>query len=256
MRAHTLAIPSGSLMLPGELVEPDQPRALVVLCHGLPSATPPDPDDPGYAGLARAFAARGIAAMWFTFRGGRGVAGNFSIRGWVDDLDAAITAVRARPGVGALPLSLVGSSLGGVTAVAVGAERDDVTSVATLATPATLEDLIPDPEVFVHLARNRGMIADPSYPTEPDAWAAEFVGAAPERIVGALAPRPVLVVHGDADTDVPYVHAERLFAAARDPKELIRLPGSGHRLRLDPRTVEAVADWIDRTTVPSMRGSA
>lgn len=39
---------------------------------------------------------------------------------------------------------------------------------------------------------------------------------------------PVLIVHGDADTVVPFVQGERLYALANQPKQLVRMPGSDH----------------------------
>jgi pimeloyl-ACP methyl ester carboxylesterase len=39
---------------------------------------------------------------------------------------------------------------------------------------------------------------------------------------------PVLIVHGDADSVVPFAHGERLFALANEPKQFVRMPGSDH----------------------------
>lgn len=39
---------------------------------------------------------------------------------------------------------------------------------------------------------------------------------------------PVLIAHGDSDTVIPYAHAERLYARARQPKVLARMRGSDH----------------------------
>lgn len=39
---------------------------------------------------------------------------------------------------------------------------------------------------------------------------------------------PVLIAHGDRDTVIPYAHAERLYARARQPKTLARMAGSDH----------------------------
>jgi len=39
---------------------------------------------------------------------------------------------------------------------------------------------------------------------------------------------PVLFIHGTADAEVPYTMSERLFAAAREPKCLVLIPGGGH----------------------------
>jgi fermentation-respiration switch protein FrsA (DUF1100 family) len=40
--------------------------------------------------------------------------------------------------------------------------------------------------------------------------------------------RPVFIVHGTADRVVPFSHGERLFAAANEPKEFLRLNGQDH----------------------------
>ncbi len=39
---------------------------------------------------------------------------------------------------------------------------------------------------------------------------------------------PVLIIHGDNDSIIPFAHGERLFALARDPKQFVRMPGSDH----------------------------
>jgi fermentation-respiration switch protein FrsA (DUF1100 family) len=39
---------------------------------------------------------------------------------------------------------------------------------------------------------------------------------------------PVLLIHGTADTEVPYAMSERLFAAASGPKWLTLIPDAGH----------------------------
>ena len=51
---------------------------------------------------------------------------------------------------------------------------------------------------------------------------------APHEVAGPIAPIPLLVVHGDADPYFPVEHAEQLYAAAAEPKELWVEPGFGH----------------------------
>ena len=48
--------------------------------------------------------------------------------------------------------------------------------------------------------------------------------------VGRLAPRPVLLVHGEADALLPAEGSRDLFARAREPKRLILYPGCDHGL--------------------------
>jgi dipeptidyl aminopeptidase/acylaminoacyl peptidase len=239
------------LALRGRLLVPDDPPLLAVLCHGIPGGRPPDPEDPGYAGLAATLAGRGFGAFWFDFRGVRGAPGEFSIGGWQRDLAAALDALEADAEVGGIPRVVVGSSAGGAVAVAVAARRDDVRAVATLAAPAsfTFGGLVDDPERLLATFRNVGIVHDPAFPPDRDAWWREFLDAAPEAHAPRLAPRPFLVVHGDADDVVGVEHAERLFLAAAEPKELVRIPGGGHQLRRDPRAVEALLDWLAHLAV-------
>ena len=48
----------------------------------------------------------------------------------------------------------------------------------------------------------------------------------PIRWVGKISPRPILFIHGDHDQYLP--DFDQLYAAARQPKELWRLPEVGH----------------------------
>ena len=55
------------------------------------------------------------------------------------------------------------------------------------------------------------------------------IGSAFENMdkIGQLT-RPLLILHGDRDTLVPLEMSRRLFAAAREPKTLLVVPGAGH----------------------------
>ncbi|MFD3746884.1 alpha/beta hydrolase [Nocardia sp. NPDC058633] len=60
---------------------------------------------------------------------------------------------------------------------------------------------------------------------------------------------PVLMMHGDRDELLPLRHAERLYAAAPDPKQLIVVPGAGHNDVIDTLGAEwakIIADWAAR----------
>ncbi|MBI4729072.1 MAG: alpha/beta hydrolase [Acidobacteria bacterium] len=245
-RSRRFGFRSGGLSMEGETIVPERARVLAVLCHGIPSGRPPDPDDRGYPALARDLAARGLAAAWMSFRGAKGAPGDFSIRAWADDLESALDAMSLDPRLASLARVPVGSSAGGAVAIAVGARRADVEAVAALACPAAFdwEASGGDPRRWLLELRNIGIVRDPAFPPDFDSWCGEFADAAPETRVGAISPRPLLLVHGDADDVVPYPHAERLFVAAGEPKELVRIPGGRHQLRRDPRAVDALADWL------------
>jgi fermentation-respiration switch protein FrsA (DUF1100 family) len=46
--------------------------------------------------------------------------------------------------------------------------------------------------------------------------------------VARIAPRPLLIIHGEDDNLTPAEHARRLYAAAREPKECWIVPGAPH----------------------------
>ena len=46
--------------------------------------------------------------------------------------------------------------------------------------------------------------------------------------VGKIAPRPLLIMHGESDRLVPHHNSERLFEAAGQPKDLWLIPELGH----------------------------
>lgn len=50
----------------------------------------------------------------------------------------------------------------------------------------------------------------------------------PETVAGLVSPIPLLLVHGENDHFFPPSDAERIYEAAREPKQLIVLPGFGH----------------------------
>jgi uncharacterized protein len=50
----------------------------------------------------------------------------------------------------------------------------------------------------------------------------------PVEAVGAISPRPLLLIHGSADTLIPISHAHELLAAACEPKELWIVEGAEH----------------------------
>ena len=166
--------------------------------------------------------------------------------GWCTDIEGALDAIAKTKGVEGLPRILVGSSAGGAASIDVAAKRDDVRMIATFAAPATLAESKDDAQLLLQRLRNIGIIHDPAYPPDANAWMSDLLEASPQNVIGGIAPRPMLLVHGDADEIVPYHHAESLFDKAGEPKELVRIAHGAHQLRRDPRALDALTDWLDR----------
>jgi uncharacterized protein len=64
-------------------------------------------------------------------------------------------------------------------------------------------------------------------------------------VVAELAPRPLLLLHGTADTILPHECSERLYDRAREPKTLKLFPGAGHRFtEAADELLETVRAWL------------
>jgi fermentation-respiration switch protein FrsA (DUF1100 family) len=59
---------------------------------------------------------------------------------------------------------------------------------------------------------------------------------------------PVLITHGTADDVVPFEQGERLFAAAPEPKRLVRLEGHGHPPPQQKEFFETVRQFLASTS--------
>lgn len=104
---------------------------VVVLAHGLAGT-----QDAGMFPFAEAFAAAGLHAVTFDYRGFGASDGTprqvVSLAGQVADLHAAADAAKRLPGVDADRVVLWGVSLGGGHVVSVAAERSDVAAVVSV----------------------------------------------------------------------------------------------------------------------------
>jgi putative redox protein len=244
-------IESSGLKLSAYLARPPAtataaPAPGLVLCHGFP-AGPGGAATSGqtYPELAERLAAdTGWVVLAFNFRGTGASEGNFSLAGWLDDLRAAIDHLLGVDGVSGV--WLLGASTGGALAICQGGEDERVKGVATLSARADFDDWAADPQRFLDHARAIGVIRDPAFPPDPEAWGRELQEIRPTALIGKIPPRPILLVHGADDSTVPLDDARVLADAAVDAVELRVLGEAGHRLRHDPRAVALVIGWMER----------
>ncbi len=67
----------------------------------------------------------------------------------------------------------------------------------------------------------------------------------PDEAAAQISPIPLLIVHGDKDLYFPVDHAQRLYDAAREPKELWLVPGLGHaESGCRPALVDRIGRWV------------
>lgn len=246
----TFSLISDGIRLAGEMVLPEKtppPYPVAVICHGIPGGRPAN-GDPGYRPFARQLAASGFLSVLFNFRGCGESGGNIDLAGWGNDLSAVLEMIDQRDDVDKTRVNLVGFSGGAAVSVKVAAADKRVSAVALMAAPAEFSFLF-ERDVAMELiakAKQIGSIRDQDFPPDPTAWIDGFYSVTAEDAIGAVAPRPVLIVHGTEDEVVPVEHAHRLFAQAGEPRELVLLDGVLHRLRQEPRALQAAVKWLCR----------
>ena len=242
-----IVIESDGLRLVGRVYQPEGegPYPALCICHGIP-AVPFNPTDTGYRDLAERFANLGFVTLAFNLRGAGLSEGNFDMLGWSHDIGAAMDFLSLNPSVDPSRMFLMGFSGGAAAGIHRAATDTRVAGVVSCASPAHFQDLIDEGSLDRLLAQWReiGIIRDPSFPAEVATWAGNFLEVAPNAHVGSLAPRPLLLLHGDADEVVPLSHAHILFDAAHHPKQLVIIPGGVHRLRIDEQAMSTAAHWL------------
>lgn len=251
MPGTPLTIASGDEELAAYLARPlasaaGGPRHGLVLCHGFPMVpSQQQGGGRGYEQLADRLAAdAGWVVLTFSFRGTGSSGGNFSLGGWLADLEAAAAALAATPGIDGV--WLCGFAAGGALTLVAAGEDPRIRGVAALAAQADFGDRAVDARRFAAQARAVGVIRDRAFPPDLDAWARELREVRPLSLIGKIPPRPVLLVHGSADDVVPVLDARALADAADGDVELRVLAGAGHRLRHDPRAIALLIGWLDR----------
>jgi pimeloyl-ACP methyl ester carboxylesterase len=133
-----------------------------------------------------------------------------------------------------------------VLALHLGSRDERVAGVACLGTPADLDALTGDPERLLARCRQTGVITTPEFPASVDTWTKELSVLHPAEDAALLMGRPLLMVHGSDDPDVPLADARALADAATGPSELHAVLGAGHWLRADPRVIAILAGWLER----------
>ena len=242
MRELPLEISSDGNVLVGGAFIPDDASRSVVLLHGIPSISLPDPDDIGYPGLARRFAEAGWVAAWADMRAVRNSPGFFSAEGWVTDVASIVGAVRDLHPTSFF--ALVGSSAGGAVSTEAVARGLKVDALALLAAPAAWVSFAGDPAAGVaRITGDAGMAVAPEVMKDPAAWAAEFDGVTTMESIRRVQV-PVLILHGDADDVVPVDHAGDIAAGAIDA-ELHIIKGAAHQLRRDERALATLMRWLE-----------
>lgn len=165
------------------------------------------------------------------------------IRGTVGDLHSLIDYLERQPYC-SRNIAYVGESLGGAIGTILAATDKRVKAAVLIATPGTWRGVRPsDPWT----AKRPAVIAS---------FARLLSPLNPDRFIGRISPRPVLILNGVSDQTVSIFNARALQAAARHPKVIVNYKG-GHNPSEGPAAsanAEAVVSFLLRNIVEPTYG--
>jgi fermentation-respiration switch protein FrsA (DUF1100 family) len=148
-----------------------------------------------------------VSTLIFDYRGYGRSEGSPTVAGVLQDARAARALLADRAGVEETQVVLIGRSLGGAVAVQLAAE----TSPRGLILESTFSSLA-DVAAY-HYPRLAWLV--PAGKLDSVEQIARYHG-------------PLLQSHGDADRTIPYALGLKLFRAANEPKQFVRIPGGDH----------------------------
>jgi uncharacterized protein len=170
----------------------------------------------------------GLNVFFFDFRGhGESQAAPLSY-GWYErfDIIGAVNYLSARNDLDPEKISGFGISMGGAALVLAAAECTNIRSVV-------IESVYPRFEDSAQCRVGERMLV-PGSPEQEEYLnnikAGLKIGGdiAPIDYIRKISPRPLLMIHGDADKDIPLDWAEKMFVVARPPKEFWTVKGGDH----------------------------
>jgi dipeptidyl aminopeptidase/acylaminoacyl peptidase len=206
----------------------------VLMLHGYPGAEKS-------ADLQHQLMQRGIASFALHFQGAWGSEGLYRFSTLTAQARAALKHLARKPNIDAKRLAVFGFSMGGWTAIQVGAREAKLKGVVAVAPVGGAEMLIPAAREFVE----RVSVTVKS--GSPKATWSDFSRTVKQNDVATAATKikaPLLLLHGDCDEVVPYPISQRILKA-RPQTKFVRARGADHSF-LDRRRwlVKRCADWL------------
>ncbi|MDB5098646.1 MAG: hypothetical protein JWM80_3067 [Cyanobacteria bacterium RYN_339] len=152
--------------------------------------------------------------------------GPYSTLGYLEDKDAAIAVQQLRER-GNTSIGLMGESMGAAVAIDTGAQVPDVKAVWADCAFDSLYDAV-EPRAKARKYPLPQLVAQSVNKTVALRSHCAVEQADPVRWVAKLAPRPLVIVHGQKDDETTPDNGEKLFLAAKEPKQIWRTPEARH----------------------------
>jgi dipeptidyl aminopeptidase/acylaminoacyl peptidase len=201
------------------LARGEKPKPTALVLHGCPGLEK-------NLDLAVRLREVGWNSLVFHYRGCWGSAGQYDLRTIPRDVTAAVDYLADCPRVDPGRIAVLGHSLGGWAAIVTAAAEPRLHAVAVYGAPARLgavPRLSPD---RIEQEFTRFLATTPKEFAGQVAMVAEQMDSL--AAVGAIGPRPLLVVHGTADWWVPVTQARELRKRAGPSCRYVEVEGADH----------------------------
>ncbi len=298
-----VTIPANGFNLAGTLTTPSAPGRLrhpaIVLVGG---SGPIDRDEtvagtPIFAQLARALAEAGYVVVRYDKRGvgqSGGRTETATLSDYADDVVSVVKWMASRKDVDGRHLAVAGHSEGGAVALLAGAREKKIGALILIAAPGStgaelileqqrhlldrlnLSDAEKQQKIELQKKIQAAVVAGSGWEGVPPElrkqtdtpWFRSLLMFDPAAVMPKVK-RPILIVQGELDTQVPPAHADRLAALANarkkaPPAEVVHVPGINHLLvpattgevseyaqlrdkTVSPKVSEAIAAWLKNT---------
>jgi uncharacterized protein len=150
-----------------------------------------------------------------------------------EDLIAVVDHLIRRADVDPMRIGVLGFSMGAATAILATARDPRIAAVVADSAWCDVRSWL-RPSFRSFLVRPRDRFSPPSLKLAELRKRIDLDRLKPVEVVGRLSPRPLLLLHGSADTVVLPEDSEQLLAAAAEPKSRILAPGARHGDTIEP----------------------
>jgi fermentation-respiration switch protein FrsA (DUF1100 family) len=173
--------------------------------------------------------AKGFNVFTFDYRGYGRSEGKPSKRGVYEDSVSAIEYILNKPGIDDDNVFVFGQSLGGVNAI-VAVAKNDFPQIRAIAVEGAFDSYRAEVRERMEATTREkiGNVPCLSLQIWPISFFVVTDSYSPGEYIHQISPIPVLLIHCLQDAVVYYQHSERLYEAARDPKQLWLINGCNH----------------------------
>jgi len=220
----------------------EDPQAVIIMLHGMHGMDASSLLEIGFDFYQEGFEVFSLDMRAHGMSSGEEIGLGYTV---VRDVGALLDWIKESEKLQNKEVYLFGFSMGGAAAINTAARREDVSRVISIASFTSYEDNFLYymrrenlPEIIVAMYRPAIRLSlRLKYGVDP-------VDNSPINNISRISPRPVLLIHGDGDDQIPIEQGKRLFAEGGESVDLHVAKGKGHFLIMDLLQEKETRDLI------------